>query len=437
MIKAKRIEELDPSKLERILKRSRLAVDSVKPQVQKIIEDVRNRGDAALIDYTTRFDGVVLKPEQLAVTKAEVLTAYSSTRREIVSALRRAAKNIMKFHKRQLPAESWSTEIEKGVTVGRIRRSIDSVGIYVPGGRIAYPSTVLMTAIPARIAGVANVVACTPPMRDGRISSLTLVAADIAGVKTMYRIGGAQAIAAMAYGTETIPKVNKIIGPGNIYVTAAKMLVYGQVDIDFPAGPSEILILADETADAKTVAIDLISQAEHDPNAAAVLVTANKLLANEVETKLRQLIGQCRSEVVKASLNKNGALLVANSLEDAISFVNNYAPEHLEVMAANPKSILSRIKHAGSIFLGPYSPVSAGDYATGANHVLPTGGDAKIYAGLSVDDFVKRPTFQMVSRAGLVRLRKTITTLAKAEGLPSHARAVEERLKQRGISDGS
>jgi histidinol dehydrogenase len=430
MIKAKRIEELDPLELERILKRSRLAVDSVKPQVQKIIEDVRNRGDAALIDYTTRFDGVVLKPEQLAITKEEVVTAYASTRREIVFALERAAKNIMKFHKRQLPAESWSTEIEKGITIGRIRRPIDSVGIYIPGGRATYPSTVLMTAIPAQIAGVSRVVACTPPMRDGRINPLTLVAANIAGVETMYRIGGAQAIAAMAYGTETIPKVNKIVGPGNIYVTAAKMLVYGQVDIDFPAGPSEILILADETADAKTVAIDLISQAEHDPDAAAVLVTANKLLANEVETKLRQLTRQCHSEVVEASLNKNGALLVANSIEDALSFVNNYAPEHLEVMVANPRSILSRIKHAGSIFLGPYSAVSAGDYATGANHVLPTGGDAKIYAGLSIDDFVKRPTFQMVSRAGLIRLRKTITTLAKAEGLPSHARAVEERLRK-------
>lgn len=429
MIKAKRIEELSSAELERILKRSRLAVDSVKPQVQKIIEDVRNRGDAALIDYTTRFDGVTLKPEQLFVTKKEVLAAYAPTRKEIVSALKRAAKNILRFHKRQLPAESWSTEIEKGVTLGRVRRPIDSVGIYIPCGRAAYPSTVLMTAIPARIAGVANIVACTPPMRDGRINSLTLVATDIAGVNALYRVGGAQAIAAMAYGTESIPKVNKIIGPGNIYVTAAKMLVYGQVDIDFPAGPSEILILADETADSQTVAIDLLSQLEHDPNAAAVLVTANKLLANEVEKKLRQLIGQVRSEVVEASFNKNGALLVANSLEDAISFVNRYAPEHLEVIASNPKSILSRIKHVGSIFLGPYSPVSAGDYATGANHVLPTGGDAQIYAGLSVDDFVKRPTFQMVSRAGLVRLSKTITTLAKAEGLPLHARAVEERLK--------
>jgi len=282
MIRAKRIEELSPLELERILKRSRLAVDSVKPQVQKIVEDVRSRGDAALVDYTARFDGVTIKPEQLTVTKKEVQTAYASTRREIVSALKRATKNIMKFHRRQLPPDSWSTEIEKGVTLGRIRRPIDSVGIYVPGGRAAYPSTVLMTAIPALIAGVTDVVACTPPMRDGRVNPLTLVAADIAGVRTIYRIGGAQAIAAMAYGTETILKVNKIIGPGNIYVTAAKMLVYGQVDIDFPAGPSEILILADETANSLIVAVDLVSQAEHDPNAAAVLVTTNKLLANRI-----------------------------------------------------------------------------------------------------------------------------------------------------------
>lgn len=429
MIKAKRIEELNSAELERILQRSRLVVDSVKPQIQTIIEDVRTRGDEALTDYTARFDGVTLKPEQFPVTKKEVLAAYASTPKEIVSALKRAAKNITKFHKRQLPADSWSTEIEKGVTLGRIRRSIDSVGIYIPGGRAAYPSTMLMTAIPARIAGVANIVACTPPLRDGRINPLTLIAAEIAGVTALYRIGGAQAIAAMAYGTKTIPKVNKIIGPGNIYVTAAKMLVYGQVDIDFPAGPSEILILADETADPQTVAIDLLSQLEHDPNAAAVLVTANKLLANEVEKKLHQLIKQGNLAVAETALNKNGALLVVNRLEDAVSFVNRYAPEHLEVIVSNPKSILKRIKHAGSIFLGPYSPVSAGDYATGANHVLPTGGNAKIYAGLSVDDFVKRSTFQIVSRAGLARIGKTITVLAKAEGLPLHARAVKERLK--------
>lgn len=432
MIKARWIEELGPPELEKIIKRSRLDIESEKPRILWILEDVRKRGDEALLDYTSRFDGVALSAEQIPVSKNEIRTAYAQTRKDIISALKTAAKNIAKFHSQQLPPESWSMQVTRGVKVGRIRRSIDSVGIYIPGGRAAYSSTVLMTAIPAKIAGVPNIVACTPPMRDGRIMPLTLVAADIAGIDKVYKVGGAQAIAAMAYGTETIPKVDKIVGPGNIYVTAAKMLVYGQVDIDFPAGPSEILVLADKTADPETVAIDLIAQAEHDSTAAAVLVTTSESLAKKVETKLEQLIGECHSDIVKAAISNNGALLIAKTLEDAIAFVNKYAPEHLEIIMANPFKLLKKIRNAGSIFLGPYSPVSAGDYATGANHVLPTGGNAKIYDGLSVDDFLKRPTFQMVSRTGLAKLSRTVVALAKAEGLPSHARSVEQRLKRKG-----
>ncbi len=431
MIKARWIEELAPPELEKIIRRSRLDIESEKPRILWILEDVRKRGDAALIDYTARFDGVTLTTKQIPVSQREIRDAYAQTRKDIISALETAAKNIAKFHSQQLPRESWSMQVTSGVKVGRVRRPIDSVGIYIPGGRAAYPSTVLMIAIPAKIAGVPNIVACTPPMRDGRVMPFTLVAADIAGIDKIYRVGGAQAIAAMAYGTDTIPKVDKIVGPGNIYVTAAKMLVYGQVDIDFPAGPSEILILADKTADPETVAVDLMSQAEHDPTAAAVLVTTSEALARKVEAKLDKLVVECRSEIIKTAISNNGALLMAKTLEDAVDFVNKYAPEHLEIITVNPLKLLKKIRNAGSIFLGPYSPVSAGDYATGANHVLPTGGDAKIYSGLSVDDFLKHPTFQMLSRAGLAKLSKTVITLAEAEGLPSHARSVENRLKRK------
>lgn len=430
MIKPKLLKELTPSELERILERSQFDVEAVKPQVIRIIENVRKRGDSALIEYTARFDKVTLSSRQLQVSRDEILVAYKLTPQNVIEALKKAAKNIERFHRKQLPPELWLTEVKKGVKLGRIRRPLRSVGLYIPGGRAAYPSTVLMTAIPARIAGVEKIIACTPPMPNGKVNSLTLVAADIAGVTAIYRIGGAQAIAAMAYGTETIPKVDKIVGPGNIYVTAAKMLVYGQVDIDFSAGPSEILILADNTADPEIAAMDLISQAEHDPNAASVVVTTSSYLAKEIEKKLESLVRrEKRSRIIEQSLRKNGAILIASNLKEAVAFVNEYAPEHLQIMTSNPLTILRKINHAGSIFLGPHSPVPAGDYATGANHVLPTGGSAKLYAGLSIDDFVKRPTVQMINKSGLRKLRKIISTLAEAEGLPAHARVVEERLK--------
>jgi len=430
MIKPKLLKELTPLELERILERSKLDVEAVKPQVIKIIENVRKRGDSALIEYTAQFDKVALKVRQLQVSREEIRSAYKSTPRNVIEALKKAAKNIEGFHRKQLPPELWLTEVKKGVKLGRIRRPLRSVGLYIPGGRAAYPSTVLMTAIPARIAAVEKIIACTPPMPNGKVNPLTLVAADIAGVMAIFRVGGAQAIAAMAYGTETIPKVDKIVGPGNIYVTAAKILVYGQVDIDFSAGPSEILILADNTADPEIVAMDLISQAEHDPNAASVVVTTSSYLAKEIEKRLESLVRrEKRSKIIEQSLRKNGAILIASNLKEAVAFVNEYAPEHLQIMTSNPLTILRKIKHAGSIFLGPYSPVPAGDYATGANHVLPTGGSAKLYAGLSIDDFVKRPTVQMINKAGLRKLQKIISTLAEAEGLPAHSETVSRRLK--------
>jgi len=430
MIKPKLLKQLEPSELERILERSQFDVEAVKPQVIKIIENVRKRGDSALIEYTVQFDKATLNVRQLQVSREEIRAAYKSTPRNVIEALKKAAKNIERFHRKQLPPELWLTEIKKGVKLGRIRRPLRSVGLYIPGGRAAYPSTVLMTAIPARIAGVEKIIACTPPMPNGKVNPLTLVAADIAGVMAIFRVGGAQAIAAMAYGTETIPKVDKIVGPGNIYVTAAKMLVYGQVDIDFSAGPSEILILADNTADPEIAAMDLLSQAEHDPNAASVVVTTSSYLAKEIEKRLESLARrEKRSKIIEQSLRKNGAILIASNLKEAVTFVNEYAPEHLQIMTSNPLTILRKINHAGSIFLGPYSPVPAGDYATGANHVLPTGGSAKLYAGLSIDDFVKRPTVQIINKAGLRKLQKIISTLAEAEGLPAHAKVVEERLK--------
>ncbi len=439
MIKPEPLEQLTPSEISRILKRSQLDIEAVKSPVIKIIENVRKRGDSALIDYTAQFDKVTLNSSQLKVSPEEIRVAYKSTSRDVVEALKKAAKNIERFHRKQLPPEFWLTEVNKGIKLGRIRRPLSSVGLYIPGGRAAYPSTVLMTAIPARIAGVEKIIACTPPMSNGKVNPLTLVAADIAGVTSVYPIGGAQAIAAMAYGTETVPKVDKIVGPGNIYVTAAKNLVYGQVDIDFSAGPSEILILADSTADPTIAAMDLISQAEHDPNAASVIVTTSSSLAKEIGKRLEQLVKkEKRSKIIEQSLNKNGAILIAKNMKEAINFVNEYAPEHLQIIAVNPLTLLKKIKHAGSIFLGPYSPVPAGDYATGANHVLPTGGNARLYAGLSVDNFLKRPTVQMINKSGLKKLQKIILTLSTAEGLPAHSKVVEERLKQKGgVSSGS
>lgn len=421
------IADLTADEQSAILRRSMEDIASEHDYVRGLIQDVRARGDAAIVEGHKNL-GQDLEVERLRVGADEIQSAYEHVDSRLVDALRVAARNITRFHRAQLEREMWSVEVSEGILAGRITRPLDRVGCYVPGGRAAYPSTTLMTVIPARVAGVRDVVAATPPGEGLSIPPATLVALDIAGCEQVFRAGGPWAVAALAYGTETIPRVDKIVGPGNRYVTAAKMQVFGEVDIDSPAGPSEALILADETAEAEPLALDFLSQAEHDPDAAAVLVTTSRTLAEQVCAWIRDALDTLpRREIIEAAVSAHGHVLLARDLDEAVAFANEYAPEHLQIVTRDPFIVLNRIRHAGSIFLGPYAPIPAGDYASGTNHVLPTGRAARMFSGLSVDDFLKKPTFQYLSREGLASLRDTVVTLAEAEGLPIHARAVHAR----------
>lgn len=324
----------------------------------------------------------------------------------------------------------WMIDIADGILAGRMITPLERVGAYIPGRRAAYPSSILMTILPAKVAGVKEIVACTPPDKGMIINPSTLVAADIAGSAKIFKVGGPWGIASMAYGTTTIPKVDKIVGPGNKYVTAAKIMVFGQVGIDSPAGPSEGMILADKTGNADFITIDLLSQSEHDPDAASILVTTSDELALKVSNKINKELPKLpRKEIITSSLIKHSYILIARDIGQAIDFVNEYAPEHLEIMTEEPFVTLRKIKNAGSIFMGPFSPIPVGDYASGTNHVLPTGQTARMFSGLSVDDFIKKPTFQYLSKDGLASLKDTVVTLAEAEGLPIHARTILERFK--------
>jgi len=428
-IKTERLQDLTRNELDSILMRSTQDVSSVYEGVRKIVEDVALRGDAALLEANREFKEEVAA-EDLRVSGDEIALAYKEVDPEIIDSLQQAARNITKFHRAQVEREMWSIEIMDGILAGRLVRAMDRVGCYIPGGRAAYPSTVLMTVIPAKVAGVGEIFMATPPGKAMKVPPVTLVAADISGCTRIFKAGGPWGIAALAYGTDTVPRVDKIVGPGNKYVTAAKMIVYGRVDIDSPAGPSEALILADDSGDATIIASDFLSQIEHDPDSAAVLVTTSPRLAEEVSLALnREFRSLPRKDILESSLAKHSRILLAADMRAAIDFANEYAAEHLQIVTEDPFFVLSSIRHAGSIFLGPYSPVPAGDYASGTNHVLPTGRCARMFSGLSVDDFIKKPTFQYLSKEGLSRLRRTITTLAEAEGLPLHARAVEARFK--------
>lgn len=428
-LKTQRIDALTQKDLDAIMIRSTQDISSVYEDVRKIVEDVRKRGDAALLETNREFKEDV-RAADLKVSAGEVERAYDRVDPGIVDCLRAAARNITKFHRAQVEREMWSVEIMEGILAGRLARPMDRVGCYIPGGRAVYPSTVLMTVIPAKVAGVGEVHIATPPGKGMDVPPVTLVAADVAGCTSIFKAGGPWGIAALACGTATVPRVDKIVGPGNKYVTAAKMIVYGQVDIDSPAGPSEALILADDSGDATLIAFDFLSQIEHDPDSAAVLVTTSSELAEEVCNALnREAAGLPRREILESSLTKHSRILVASSMEEAVQFANDYAAEHLQIITKDPFSLLSRIRHAGSIFLGPHAPVPVGDYASGTNHVLPTGRCARMFSGLSVDDFIKKPTFQYLSKEGLSRLRDIVTTLAEAEGLPLHARAVEARFR--------
>jgi histidinol dehydrogenase len=424
-----KIDDLRPERRKAVMERSMEDISSIFEDVRAIVNDVKARGNAvALTHYRKHKEDI--GPADLEVTDAEIRAAYDQVDPKVVDCLKIAARNIVRFHTAQLEREMWSIEVAEGILAGRVQRAMDIVGCYIPGGTAAYPSSILMTVLPAKVAGVGRIVAVTPPSKGMVANPATLVAADIAGCDQIFKVGGPWGVAGLAFGTETMPRVDKIVGPGNKYVTAAKMLVYGQVDIDSPAGPSEALILADETGDAEWIAIDFLSQVEHDPDSAAVLVTPSPELAATVCKIIeREYDTLPRKEIFESSLSRHSCVLIARDMDQAIAFTNEYATEHLQILTRDPFITLNRIRHAGSIFLGPYAPVPVGDYASGTNHVLPTGQCARMFSGLSVDDFIKKPTFQYLSREGLHSLKDTVVTLAEAEGLPIHARAVKARFE--------
>lgn len=414
----------------RLIKRSEGDVAEALPKVQEIVSGVRKRGDIALLEYTERFDGVEMSRDQVGVSKNDISKAYDTLGEEDIEVVEKAAEAVKRFHEEQLP-EDWMEEFGEGVKAGQVVRPLASVGAYAPGGTAQYPSSVLMSVIPAKVAGVERVIVCTPPNPKGGVDSTTLVAADIAGADEVYKVGGAQAIAAMAYGSKTISSVEKIVGPGNVYVAAAKKVVSSYVDIDFMAGPSEVLVLADTSADPRHVAVDLVAQAEHDSSSASVLVTTSERLAKAVSEEIESILESTpRRRTAAKALQEYGHAVVTKSLKKAIQFANEYAPEHLQIMVRDPSQILNDIENAGAIFIGPYSPTTVGDFAVGPSHILPTGGDASCYDGISVHDFVRLPSVQEVSKKGLKRLSPILERLAEIEGLPAHARSIRERLEE-------
>ncbi|MDY6848048.1 MAG: histidinol dehydrogenase [Geoalkalibacter sp.] len=410
-----------------IVNRGETAQSDVRERVREIIEDVRSRGDEALIDYTARFDRLELTPAGLQVTEEEIEQAISAVSEESMTALRLAVERIGAFHARQ-KEQTWISTEEEDVLLGQMVRPLDRVGIYVPGGKAAYPSSVVMNAVPAKVAGVPEVV-MTVPMPGGEVNPHVLAAAHLSGVDRIFKVGGAQAVAALAYGTASVPRVDKITGPGNIYVATAKQLVFGQVDIDMIAGPSEILIINDGSGDAEHLAADLLSQAEHDELASSVLITTDEGMARAVAEALeRQLKALSREEIARKSIEQYGAIIVAGTLDEAIAFSNRIAPEHLELAVDNPFEILPRIHHAGAIFMGHHTPEAAGDYLAGPNHTLPTGGTARFFSPLALNDFVKKSSIVSFTRKGLERLGNDIVHIAELEGLEAHARSVAIRL---------
>lgn len=403
------------------MEKRKSGLQDVRPAVAGIVDEVRKNGDRALIAFTEKFDKVKL--ERVAVSREEIRAAYSKVDAKLIDLVKDAAANIRRFHELQKPNDLWLKEVEPGVTLGVKTTPLDRIGAYVPGGRASYPSTALMCAIPAKVAGVRSVVACTP----APVNPLTLVAMDIAGVDEIYQIGGAQAIAAMAIGTESVAPVQKIVGPGNVYVTAAKMMLRDQAEMDFPAGPSEVAIIADDSANPMFVAADVLAQAEHDPNAACILITLSEQLAVAVGKEIERMLPDAeRKKIIEMALG-NAGYVVADSMEKAIAIINDIAPEHLSIQVRDQMGVLSAIRNAGSIFVGPYTAVACGDYASGTNHVLPTAGYAKLYSGLNVAMFCKTSTVQIIDRNGLERLGDTVEGLAKAEGLHAHARSVRIR----------
>lgn len=429
-----RIQRLDQDTkknlLEDLLKRSPNQYSAYEKDVAKILEDVKRKGDEALFGYTVRFDGAHLDAETVRVTEQEIQEAYDQVDEELLGIIRRALHNIRTYHEKQRQ-NSWFDSRPDGTILGQKVTALARVGVYVPGGKAAYPSSVLMNIAPAKAAGVDEIIMVTPPDKNGKVTPTTLVAAKEAGADVVYKIGGAQAIGALAYGTKSIPKVDKIVGPGNIYVALAKKAVYGHVSIDAIAGPSEILVIADDSANPSYVAADLLSQAEHDELASAILVTTSEELADAVSKEVDRFTAQLsRKEIIQKSLDNYGYILIAESMDEAISIANEIASEHLEIQTKNPYDVMTKIRNAGAIFIGEYSSEPLGDYFAGPNHVLPTNGTAKFFSPLSVDDFIKKSSIIAYSKEALEKVHEDIESFAAAERLTAHANSIHVRFNK-------
>ena len=414
--------------LENLLKRSPNSYGEFEGRVNAIIEGVRVKKDEAIFAYTKQFDGADIHASNIKVTEEEIKEAYEKVDETLLTVIRKALVNIRKYHEKQIQ-NSWFTT-ENGIILGQKVTALEKAGVYVPGGKAVYPSSVLMNVLPAKVAGVDKIIMCTPPGKDGKVYPSTLVAAKEAGVDEIYKVGGAQAIAAMAFGTESIPKVDKIVGPGNIYVALAKKAVFGYVSIDSIAGPSEILVLADETANPKYVAADLLSQAEHDEMASAILITTSQELAEKVSEEVDKLTAELsRKAIIEKSLEQYGYILVAENMDEAIETVNEIASEHMEIVTKDPFHIMTKIRNAGAIFVGEYSSEPLGDYFAGPNHVLPTNGTAKFFSALSVDYFIKKSSIISYSREALEPVYKDIASFAECEQLTAHAKSIKVRFE--------
>ena len=415
--------------LENLLKRSPNSYGEYESAVHDILSKVKTEGDKALFQYTKDFDKADINSSNVVVTQEEIDEAYNLVDKDLLNVIRKALVNIRSFHEKQ-KQYSWFDSKPDGTMLGQKVTALSRVGVYVPGGKAAYPSSVLMNVIPAKVAGVEEIIMCTPPGKDGKVYPTTLVAAKESGVDVIYKVGGAQAVGAMAYGTESIPKVDKIVGPGNIYVALAKKAVFGYVSIDSVAGPSEIMVLADETANPRFVAADLLSQAEHDEMASAILVTTSEELAGQVSKEVDGFVAVLsRKDIIQKSLDTYGYILVASSMEEAIDVVNEIASEHLEIVTKNPFDTMTRVKNAGAIFLGEYSSEPLGDYFAGPNHVLPTNGTAKFFSPLSVDDFIKKSSIISYSKEALDSIHNDIENFANAEHLTAHANSIHVRFE--------
>ena len=412
-----------------LLKRDPNNYTEYTSQVQEIVDGVKERGDEALFAYTEKFDGAKVSADNIRVTEEEIEAAMAQVPEELLAVMKTSMENIRRYHEKQ-KRNSWFDARPDGTILGQKMTPLDSVGVYVPGGKAAYPSSVLMNIIPAQVAGVERIVMVTPPGKDGSVNPVTLTAAHLAGATEVYRAGGAQAVAALAFGTASIPRVRKIVGPGNIFVALAKKAVYGHVSIDSIAGPSEILVIADEKANPRYVAADLLSQAEHDQLASAILVTPSMELAKEVSRQAQEMT-EClsRRDIIQASLDNYGYILVVENMKEAIQAANEIAPEHLEILTDNPFEVMTKIRNAGAIFMGPYSSEPLGDYFAGPNHVLPTNGTAKFFSPLNVDDFVKKSSIIYYSREALKEASQDIETFAKAEQLTAHANSIHVRFE--------